>query len=154
MGAGAVGAYFGARLLQCGEDVFFCARGENLRALRERPLDVRSHKGDFSVGDSASDDPATFAPYHLILFTVKAYDSEAAATQLHNCLAPGGAILTLQNGIENEDRLIALFGAESVMGGNARVGVELVAPGNVVHLTTGTIDFGELDGRETPRARS
>ena len=53
MGAGAVGAYFGARLQQAGEDVVYCARGENLRALRERGLDITSIRGDFklAVGD-------------------------------------------------------------------------------------------------------
>jgi 2-dehydropantoate 2-reductase len=88
----------------------------------------------------------------LILFCVKVYDTDAAAARIKGCLAPGGAILTLQNGVENEDRLTELFGAAAVMGGNARVGVELAAPGKIVHNTTGTIEFGELDGRITPRA--
>ena len=153
MGAGAIGAYFGARLQQAGEDVVYCARGENLRVLRERGLDITSIRGDLRLGPVvATDDPRQFAPYDLILFCVKVYDTEAAAAQIRGCLAPGGAILTLQNGVENEDRLTALFGAGSVMGGNARVGVELTAPGKIVHQTTGTIEFGELDGIITPRA--
>ena len=60
----------------------------------------------------------------------------------------------MQNGVENEAKLAAIFGRDAVMGGNARVGVEMVAPGKIVHLSTGHIDFGELDGRETDRARS
>ena len=48
MGAGAVGAYFGARLQQAGEDVIYCARGENLRALKERGLDITSIRGDLN----------------------------------------------------------------------------------------------------------
>ena len=153
MGAGAVGAYFGARLQQAGEDVVYCARGENLRALRERGLDIISIRGDLSLASvTATDDPREFAPYDLILFCVKVYDTDAAAAKLKGCLAPDGAILTLQNGVENEARLAELFGIASVMGGNARIGVELVAPGKILHSTTGTIEFGELDGRVTARA--
>src|SRR5215469_14762108 len=152
MGAGAVGAYFGARLQQAGEDVVYCARGENLRAMREHGIDITSPRGDLKLKVTATDDPRQFAPYDLILFCVKVYDTEAAAAAIKGCLAQGGAIITLQNGVENEARLAELFGAGAVMGGNARIGVELTAPGKIVHRTTGTIEFGELDGRVTPRA--
>ncbi len=154
MGAGAVGAYFGARMRAAGEDVVFCARGENLRAIRERGLDITSIRGDLRIEVAATNTPREFAPYDLILFCVKAYDTDAAAQAISGCLRPGGAILTLQNGVENESKLAAIFGRDAVMGGNARVGVEMVAPGKIVHLSTGQIDFGELDGRETDRVRA
>src|ERR1700752_4836931 len=67
--------------------------------------------------------------------------------------ATGGAILTLQNGVESEARLCEILGRDAVMGGNARVGAELVAPGHLVHRTGGFIQFGEIDGRDSPRAR-
>lgn len=154
MGAGAVGAYFGARLRASGEDVVLCARGESLRAIREHGLDITSIRGDLRIEVTATETPRDFAPYDLILFCVKAYDTDTAASAIAGCLKPGGAILTLQNGVENEAKLAAIFGRDAVMGGNARVGVEMVAPGKIVHLSTGHIDFGELDGRETDRARS
>jgi len=153
MGAGAVGAYFGARLRASGEGVVLCARGENLGAIREHGLDITSIGGDLSIEVTATDTPRDFAPYDLILFCVKAYDTDAAAQAISGCLKPGGAILTLQNGVENEAKLAAIFGRDAVMGGNARVGVELVAPGKIVHLSSGHIDFGELDGRKTDRAK-
>jgi 2-dehydropantoate 2-reductase len=153
MGAGAVGAYFGARLRASGEDVVLCARGKNLHTIREHGLDIASIRGDLRTGVTATDTPREFAPYDLILFCVKAYDTDAAAQAILGCLRPGGAILTLQNGVENEAKLAAIFGRDAVMGGNARVGVEMVAPGKIVHLSTGHIDFGELDGRETDRAK-
>jgi len=153
MGAGAVGASYGARLAQAGEDVVFCARGENLRAMQERGLEITSIRGDLKLDKvAATANPRQFAPYDLILLCVKVYDTEAAAAAITGCLAPGGAIMTLQNGIENETRLAEIFGAGAVMGGNARIGSELVAPGKIVHKTSGTIEFGELDGRITPRA--
>lgn len=155
MGAGAVGAYFGARLQAAGENVVFCARGANLAAMRERGLEIASPRGDLRLPRvNATDDPREFAPYDLVLFCVKTYDTESAARTLGGCLNPGGALLTLQNGIENEERLESILGRGSVMGGNARVGVEMRAPGAVNHISTGHIDFGELDGRVTDRARS
>ncbi|HXN85766.1 MAG TPA: ketopantoate reductase family protein [Candidatus Binataceae bacterium] len=152
MGTGAIGAYFGARLQEVGEDVTFCARGKNLLALNERGLQIQSFRGDFQAPVRAIENPREAAPYALILFCVKVYDTDAATESLKECLAPGGAILTLQNGVESESRLIECFGVDAVLGGNARVGVEMTEPGKVIHLSTGVIEFGELDGRETPRA--
>ena len=112
MGAGAIGAYFGARLQQAGEDVVFCARGRNLQALKEHGLELKSPRGDFHGPVRATDNPREFAPYDLILFCVKMYDTDAAAQSLAGCLSPGGAILTLQNGVESESRLAEYFGRE------------------------------------------
>ena len=153
MGAGAVGSYFGARLRAADEDVVLCARGAHLRAIRDRGLEITSIRGDLCIDVTATDTPRDFGPYDLILFCVKAYDTDAAAQAISDCLNPGGAILTLQNGVENEGKLAAIFGRDAVMGGNARVGVEMVAPGKIVHLSSGHIDFGELDGRERARTR-
>lgn len=153
MGAGAVGAYYGARLQQAGEDVVLCARGENLRAMRARGLEVKSSKGDFKLAVTAIDRPADFAPYDLVLFAVKSYDTEPSARQLAGCLAPDGIIMTIQNGVENEEILCRYFPRTAVMGGNSRIGAELIAPGVVLHTALGIIEFGELDGSETPRAQ-
>jgi 2-dehydropantoate 2-reductase len=61
--------------------------------------------------------------------------------------------MTIQNGVENEAALCTVLPRESVMGGNARVGAELTAPGKLLHTASGIIEFGELDGSETPRAQ-
>jgi len=153
MGAGAVGLFYGARLQRSGEDVYYCARGENLRVLREYGLEVKSFQGDFNLQVKATGDPREFAPYELILFCVKSYDSLATARLLDGCLAEGGAVMTIQNGVENEAALCTVLPRESVMGGNARVGAELTAPGKLLHTASGIIEFGELDGSETPRAQ-
>jgi len=154
MGAGAVGAYFGARLQQAGEDVIFAARGRNLEALQASGLELKSPGGDFHGAVRATETPREFAPYDLIIFTVKVYDTDAAAQSLAGCLAREGAILTLQNGVESERRLEEYLPRDSIMAGCARVGAELVAPGKIVHMTTGVIEFGELDGRERPRTHA
>ena len=136
-----------------GEDVYYCARGENLRVLREHGLEVKSFKGDFSLQVKATDNPREFAPYELILFCVKSYDTIATARLLDGCLGEDGAVMTIQNGVENEAALCTVLPRESVMGGNARVGAELTAPGKLLHTASGIIEFGELDGRDTPRAQ-
>jgi 2-dehydropantoate 2-reductase len=153
MGAGAVGLFYGARLQRAGEDVYYCARGENLRVLREHGLQVKSFQGDFSLQVKATGNPREFAPYELILFCVKSYDTIATARLLDGCLGEGGAVMTIQNGVENEAALCTVLPRESVMGGNARVGAELTAPGKLLHTASGIIEFGELDGRDTPRAQ-
>lgn len=152
MGAGAIGAFYGAWLQKAGEDVYYCARGVHLAAMKERGLEVHSIEGDFKLAVKASADPREFAPYELVLFCVKSYDTIAAARQLEGCLAPGGILLTLQNGVENEAALCTIFPRESVMGGNARVGAEIAAPGKLVHTAGKMIEFGELNGSDTPRA--
>ncbi len=134
MGAGAVGAYYGAQLQRAGEDVVFCARGDNLRAMREKGLEIKSFKGDIKLAVRATGDPHEFGPYDLVLFAVKSYDTESAARQLEGCLVSDGVLMTIQNGVENEEVLCRSFPREMVMGGNSRVGAELVAPAKVLQL--------------------
>jgi 2-dehydropantoate 2-reductase len=152
MGAGGVGAYYGAKLKLAGEDVYFCARGEHLAVVKAHGLTMRGANDEIAVRVAASNEPADFAPYDLILFCVKSYDTISTARQLKGTLAPSGIIMTLQNGVENEAALCTIFPREVVMGGNARVGAEIVAPGVLLHSGYGYIEFGELDGSETPRA--
>ncbi len=158
MGAGAIGAFYGARLQRAGDEVYFCARGEHLRMLKEHGLEFTSlderasSDREFRLPVKASSDPLEFAPYELILFCVKSQDTISAAKQLVGCLAEGGAVLTLQNGVENEALLCEIFPRDQVMGGNARVGAEITAPGKLLHTVGGNAEIGELDGRKTPRA--
>src|SRR5438094_21283 len=154
-GAGAVGGYFGARLAIGGHDVIFVARGENLAALRRQGLTLRLSTGEALrvVPAHAVGDPAEAPPPELVLVTVKSYDTPAAAAALRPAVGPETAILSLQNGIENEDVLARVLGLPPLMVGLTRIGVELVEPATVAYSGRGTILFGQPDGRETPRAR-
>jgi 2-dehydropantoate 2-reductase len=153
MGAGAIGIYFGARLYAAGQEVVLCARGENLRQMQATGIELASIRGDLKVRIPATDQPRDFAPYDLILFCVKSYDTEQAAELLRDCLKPGATILTVQNGIDNEAQLIPVFGREAVLTGYARIGAELVGAGKVEHISGGYLTFGEVDGTETSRTR-
>jgi len=154
MGAGTMGAYYGARLQQAGEDVVFCARGATLQALQQHGLEIKSINGDLTLPTVvATDDPATHKPYDLILFCVKSYHTDEAARQIAGCLRPGGAVLTLQNGVENEAAIARVIGDDAVMSGNARVFADMPEPARIVHTGMGYIEFGEIDGRISDRAR-
>lgn len=156
MGAGGMGGYFGGRLARSGAAVAFVARGEHLRAIQARGLVVKSIGGDFTVGAPATDDPGRvpdlIGPVDLVLFCVKSYDTEAAAEALRPLLAPDTAVLTLQNGVVNLETLTRVLGAGRVLGGLVYGFAVIESPGVVRHTQGGRIVFGELDGRESPRA--
>jgi 2-dehydropantoate 2-reductase len=155
IGAGGVGGYFGGRLAQGGHDVHFVARGAHLEAIRTNGLRVRSVRGDFTVPPErahATDDPARVGPCEVVLFTVKSFDTDAAAPALAPLLGPETAVISLQNGIDNEDKLAAHLGPEHVVGGVAFIFAGIAEPG-VIRDSGGParILVGELDGRRTPR---
>jgi Ketopantoate reductase len=132
-GAGGVGGYFGARLARAGADVHFLARGAHLRALREHGLRVRSVTGDFQVPARATDDPADIGPCDFVLFCVKTFDTDAAAARLGPLLGDGTAVVSLQNGVENEEKLARAVGEDHVMGGAAFIFAGIAEPGVIVH---------------------
>ena len=153
-GAGGVGGYFGGRLAQAGADVRLVARGAHLRALREHGLRVRSVKGDFAVRVPATDDPADIGRCDYVLFCVKAFDTEDAAARLGPLLGDGTAVVSLQNGVDNEEKLARVIGPDRVLGGAAFIFAGIGEPGVIVHTGGPTsITFGELDGQASQRAQ-
>lgn len=153
-GTGGIGGYFGGRLAQAGAEVHFIARGANLQALREHGLRVRSVKGDFEVRAPATDDPAEIGPCDFVLFCVKTFDTDAAAARLGPLVSEGSAVVSLQNGVENEDKLARAVGDDHVMGGAAFIFAQIAEPGVIQHVGgPASITFGELDGRASQRAK-
>ena len=156
MAAGAVGGYFGSVLARSGNEVRFIARGDNLRAIRERGLTIRSvTSGDFSIRAPVSDSvDGSWLP-DLVLFCVKSYHNSKAIDCIAPAVGPDTAILTLQNGIGSGDDLAAAFGAERVMLGAAYVEAAHPAPGIFEeHGGTCRIVFAEPDSRKSPRSGS
>ena len=155
VGAGGLGGYFGARLAHAGEDVHFLARGAHLAAMREGGLRIRSVLGDFALTPAktnATEDPADIGPSQVVLFTVKSYDTETAAASLPSLLGPQTAVISLQNGIDNEEKLAGRIGWEHVAGGVAYIFAGIAEPGVVRHTGgPARILFGEMDGRRTAR---
>ena len=142
-GAGAVGGYLGLRLAQGGADVSFIARGAHLEAMRERGLTLITPEGDRStVAVQATDDPAEVGPVDVVLFLVKSYDTDAAARRLSPLIGDGTGVVSLQNGIDNEERIAASVGREHVLGGAAYILAAIEAPG-VVRSNRARIVVGE-----------
>lgn len=154
MGTGGVGGYFGAKLARAGEDVTFVARGPHLEAIRKHGLTIKStSEGEFVVRSRATDDPASAGAADLVLFCVKSYDTEAAAEAMRPALGPATAIVSLQNGVDNEEKIERIVGRGRVLGGAAYVFATIENPGVIAHSLGGRIVFGELDGTASPRSQ-
>src|SRR2546429_696614 len=155
MGAGGVGGYFGAKLARAGETVTRIARGEHLRAIQRDGLRIRSSvEGESVVRLAAVEDVRGLSAAEVILFCVKSFDTETAAERIRPIVGPDTAVLSLQNGIDNEDTIDEILGPGHAMGGVAQVFAAIDRPGVIAHHFAGRIIFGELDGRLTPRAES
>jgi 2-dehydropantoate 2-reductase len=153
MGSGGTGGYFGGLLARAGQEVGFVARGEHLRALRERGLRVQSVHDDFELPVRAAESPAELGPADVVLFCVKTYDTESAAKQLSGTLAPGGAVLTIQNGLGNAEQIDAILGHGTTVPAAAHIESAIGEPGQIVQSSPlRRITFGEADGRRSARA--
>ena len=154
MGAGGVGGYFGGLLARAGHNVTFIARGPHLDALRRNGLRVASaNDGNFTVSGKATDDPTSAGPQELVLFTVKMYDNDDAIRAIAPMVGPDTVILTLQNGIDNGDRLADALGPERVMIGSAYLEGRISEPGVVTQGGPGAASFGERATGITERGR-
>jgi 2-dehydropantoate 2-reductase len=157
-GTGAVGGYFGARLAAGGVDVRFLARGEHLAAMQRDGLRIDSVFGDVTLAPeaiSATDDPGRIGPSDVVLFTVKSYDTDAAAMRLAPLLHDATAVLSLQNGIDNEERIAGRVGDKHVLGGVAFIFAQRTGPGRIRHTGgPARIAFGELDGHRSERVEA
>ena len=155
VGAGGVGGYFGARLARGGQDVTFVARGAHLEALRRSGLTIRSAvEGEYTVPVSAVEKVAGLPTADAVLVCVKSFDTESAVEQVRPVVGPSTAVLSLQNGVDNEDIIDAVLGPGHAVGGVAYVFAAIEAPGVVAHVFAGRIVFGEMDGRPSPRVEA
>jgi 2-dehydropantoate 2-reductase len=146
IGSGGVGGFVGGKLAQAGHEVAFLARGEHLRALQSGGLHVESTTGNFDIPSvTATDQPAELGPADLFLFTVKTYDTDSAAAPLKPLLRPGATVLTLQNGIDNHERIDAVLGEGVALPGTIRIETTIARPGVIAHTSPNyLIRFGEV----------
>jgi len=156
MGSGGVGGYFGARLADAGNDVSFIARGAHLDAIVSDGLRVISPFGDVHVTPArATNDPAEIGPVDIVLFTTKLYDTESAGELCKPLIGADTAVISFLNGVDSEDQLSRILGAEHVAGGVARISAEILRPGIIQHHSNfASIEFGERSGDESSRLRA
>ena len=149
MAAGAVGGYFGARMQAAGHDVFFIARGTNLDAMRKHGLKLESVHGDLQLPKvNVTDDPKSVGSVDIVLFAVKLWDTEIAAEAARPLVGPGTRVITLQNGIDNVERIAPNLGSEQTVGGAAYIATVIASPG-VIKQTShfAKMRFGRADKR-------
>ena len=153
VGTGAVGGYYGAKLAYYGRDVHFLIRSEAERAVVRRfGIQIKSKQGNFRVAKvRAYSATSGIGPCDLVLIALKATANSALSDLLPPLLGPGTLLLTLQNGLGNEEFLAERFGAERVLGGLCFVCLNKTAPGVIEHQGHGNIALGEFGGYPLPR---
>ncbi len=152
VGAGALGLYYGAMLQRAGNDLYFILR-RDYEAIKAGGLRVLSVNGDFHLEKVNGYKTASeIGEVDLVLIGLKTFANQMFEELITPLLGKETLILTLQNGLGNEDALAALFGAERILGGVAFLCANRGESGIVHHLGEGKIIIGEFDDIETGRA--
>lgn len=156
VGAGAIGGYFGGRLLEAGQDVTFLVRPKRAAELATSGLTIRSRLGDVQIPR-----PSTilagdlYEPFDLVILSTKAYDLENAITSFAPAVGPSTAVLPLLNGMRHLDLLDQRFGPAHVLGGECFIGVTLNQNREIVHLNEfHELAYGERDGSRSGRVEA
>jgi 2-dehydropantoate 2-reductase len=147
LGAGAVGGYFGGRLVQAGADVTFLVRPARAATLASRGLEIQSPLGDVHILVKTATAGSLKAEFDAVLLAAKAYDLDQALADIRPAMGPATAVLPLLNGLGHLDRLDAAFGRARVLGGVAYIAATLSPDGAIRHLNRiNGITFGERSG--------
>ncbi len=156
IGAGGVGGYFGARLLQAGFDVTIAARGEHGRALAERGLSLREGEREtrVEIPRLALDLESLRERFELILLAVKWPELEAVCDTLPNLITPHGLVAPLLNGLSSEEVVARYVGAQRTLAAVALMSAGLIAPGAIYVQPFARVGFAPFrPGQETDVAR-
>jgi len=154
IGAGAIGGTLGAHMIRAGHDITLCdADAAHVTAIREHGLIIEGPVNEFTVAAHAiTPDGLPDEITHAIV-AVKSLHTRAAAELLRDRLAPGGYVLTVQNGL-TADTLIEAVGRGRVVSSFVNFGADVMAPGRIMQGNIATFRVGELDGgRITARVR-
>lgn len=153
VGAGAVGGYFGGRLLEAGCNVTFLVRPKRAAQLAETGLVIKSRFGDVALRSPPTVQASELRrEFDLILLSCKAYDLAAAVDSFASAVRPDTAILPLLNGMRHLDLLDERFGAARVLGGQCLISAKLDDRGSILHLNDShLLTFGEREGNRSPR---
>ena len=151
VGTGAIGSFYGGKLAYHGRDVHFLLRS-GIAKIKRSGIRVRGKKENFHIAKVQAYRTAdVIGPCDLVLIALKATNNEALLRLIPPLLHPHTVLLTLQNGLGNEDFLAQHFGAARVMGGLCFICLNRISPGLIEHLDYGNISIGELMGPPKPR---
>ncbi len=156
VGAGAIGGYFGGRLLQAGRDITFLVRPRRASELAADGLVIKSPKGDVTLNHPPTVQADKLKEnFDLVLLSCKAYDLDDAIKSFAPAVGPQTSIIPLLNGMRHLDVLDAKFGAARVLGGLCAIASTLNEKREVVQLAPlESVTFGERDGKLSERARA
>lgn len=157
LGAGAIGGYYGARLLQAGADVTFAVRPRRRALLARDGLVVHSALGDVRQTVRTVDTQAVDGLYDVVLLACKGYDLPEAIDDIAPAIGPDSMVLPFQNGLGAYDLLDQRFGRARVLGGVAYIATQLDADGSIRHMGPGdTVLLGArtTDGKAPAVARA
>ena len=147
VGAGAIGGYFGGRLLAAGRDVTFLVRPRRAAELANIGLVIRSANGDLDLAPPLVQAESLDEPFDLILLSCKAFDLHDAMDSFAPAVGPATMILPLLNGIAHLEQLEARFGRLAVLGGQCAISTAVDDTGRVFQLGDHqSLSFGERDG--------
>lgn len=152
-GSGGVGGYFGGRLAEAGEQVFFVARGSHYEALQKNGLKVASTSGNFHLSSvNVIQSPSEEGQFDLVIVAVKSWQLPEAAESLKGTLNKSGVILPLLNGVEASTRLADALTDSSVVEGLCGIVAFIEKPGCIKHIGVDPfIQLGERNGTSTTR---
>src|ERR1700675_3552039 len=156
VGAGAIGGYFGGRMLAAGRDVTFLVRPRRAAELASAGLVIKSSNGDVTLKNppTVQADKLT-EKFDVVLLSYKAFDLDDAIRSFAPAVGPQTAIIPLLNGMLHLDVLDNKFGREHVLGGLCAIAVTLNEHREVVHLQPmQSLNFGERDGKMSDRVRA
>jgi 2-dehydropantoate 2-reductase len=156
VGAGAIGGYFGGRLLQAGRDVTFLVRPRRAAELADAGLVIKSPNGDVTLKNPPTVKADTIGEkFDVVLLSCKAFDLEDAIRSFAPAVGPQTAIVPLLNGMLHLDVLDKKFGPGRVLGGLCAIAVTLNEVREVVQLAPmQSLTFGERDGKMSDRVRA
>jgi len=145
VGSGAMGCYYGGKLAAGGRDVHFLMRSD-YEHVKKHGLRICTKGGDFRLqGVKCYRETEDIGPVDLVLIALKTTSNEALKELIPPLLHENTMLLTLQNGLGNEEFLAENFGAHRIMGGLCFVCINRTAPGEIVHIGEGRIGLGEYD---------
>ncbi len=156
VGAGAIGGYFGGRMLSAGRDITFLVRPKRAAELAGAGLVIKSPNGDVTLKNppTVQADKLT-EKFDVVLLSCKAFDLEDAIKSFAPAVGPTTSIIPLLNGMNHLDALDAKFGTERVLGGLCAIAATLNEAREVVQLAPmQSINFGERDGQMSDRVRA
>ena len=152
VGCGALGSYYGAKLCRAGHESHFLLRSD-YKVVRRDGILIRSPEGDVRVNPECARAPDEIGECELVLIGLKTTANDRLPQLVPPLVGPRTAVMTLQNGLGNEEQLSRLFPAGQILGGLCFVCLNRVAPGVVQHLAHGTVVMGEYQRPPEPRTR-